>query len=81
MTTEEKLNALKVVSKEKDKVDAHIMELDGIAPNRLNFIEVNHNGKPMMLTDQASRVIYHTLAAMLKAQKEILIEKAKELMA
>lgn len=81
MNTEEKLNALKVISKEKDKVDAHILELEGIAPNRLNFIEVNHNNQSIMLTDKASREIYHLLTAMLQEQKMLLIEKAKELMA
>lgn len=80
MTTEEKLNALKVVSNAKDKVDAHLVELETYEPDKILSIEINHNRKSILLTPEVSKHLHAMLSAMLEMQRKGLVEKAKQLM-
>lgn len=80
MTTEEKLNALKVISNAKDILDQRILDLEGVQPDQINFVQINHNGKPIMLTETVSRHLHAMLSSMLHIEKGRLINRAKELM-
>lgn len=80
MNTEEKMNAIRVINKEKDRIDYQISRLEAFAPQQLLTIEVNEDTIIKPLSEDASRKIWHILRDMLVEHRAELIKKAEDLM-